>query len=294
LVLAALLTLGVSFCVRAFAASIIFRPSGVEEGYKIDVLLDPGTNNLNAIEGDFTVRGEGASKVKVGDGNSIVSLWTERPHLISEGGTVRITWSGIIPGGFEGVVSANYRGARPGLLFSIFVPPSSDTLIVETSSLHAYENDGKATPVEMPLARIRFSPPSASGSLVEPVDTFPPEPFSVVAARDPSLYGNRWFAVFRAEDRGSGIDHYEMREIGEATGSWHTVESPALLPDQSRTHAFEIRAVDRAGNIRVERLDPDPAYAHTFAVWQMSILIVVVLALIFFSFQIVRRRPPLS
>jgi len=52
---------------------------------------------------------------------------------------------------------------------------------------------------------------------------------------------------FRHLDKQSGLDHYEIFE----RGSWQPVTSPHQLQRQSFLDGLQVRAIDKAGNIRM-------------------------------------------
>jgi len=65
--------------------------------------------------------------------------------------------------------------------------------------------------------------------------------------------------VFGTQDKGSGIDHYEVAEsdnpfVNEANLVWRRAESPELLQDQSGRSTVYVKAVDRDGNVRIEKV----------------------------------------
>jgi len=264
------------------AATISFSPFGTDHGYRVDVLLDPQKQDINALEGVLRVTGL-SSDVSLEDGNSIVTLWTERPNSKTNVDAHEITFSGIIPVGFSGVLSSSYAGSKPGLLFSIFIPQTETGVVrIETASGKVYLNDGQGTALELPAARIRFSPASVTGSIRETEDTTAPEPFAIEIGRDETIYSNKWFASFEARDTDSGIDHYELRELKGNNGSWRIVESPALLDDQSLTSAIEVRAIDHAGNVRLAHLDASRKSSFVIEYSEIIAAFLLLLALGFF------------
>ncbi|OGH83817.1 MAG: hypothetical protein A2261_03705 [Candidatus Magasanikbacteria bacterium RIFOXYA2_FULL_44_8] len=103
------------------------------------------------------------------------------------------------------------------------------------------------------------------------IDVDAPESFKPEIAQDPNIFGGKWFLAFATQDKGSGIDHYEIREdlgfrIKNLGGiikkflipksyllnSWQEVESPYVLKDQKLKSWVYIKAIDKAGNERIE------------------------------------------
>ncbi len=71
------------------------------------------------------------------------------------------------------------------------------------------------------------------------------------------------YLVFSTTDATSGIDHYELSEIGlnwlgdiksEQETEWKIVESPYLLEDQNLRSVIKIKAVDKADNERLSEI----------------------------------------
>jgi len=87
-----------------------------------------------------------------------------------------------------------------------------------------------------------------------------PELFVPEIARDESISGGKWFIVFVTQDKASGIDHYEIKESRQRFfiifQKWSQTESPYILQDQElRSYVF-VKAVDKAGNERMVKINP--------------------------------------
>jgi len=101
----------------------------------------------------------------------------------------------------------------------------------------------------------------------------PPEDFTPVTASDPNIFGGKYFVSFATQDKGSGIDHYEISEGNK--NSFVRVDSPYLLKNQVLDESIYIKAIDRAGNERVVEI---PA-AH-LAQWKKDLIIFAILMLL--------------
>jgi len=91
------------------------------------------------------------------------------------------------------------------------------------------------------------------------IDTTSPEEFT------PQVMDieEKKYLVFSAMDATSGIDHYEVSEIGlnwlggvelEQEPEWKIAKSPYLLEDQDLKSIVKIKAVDKAGNERLSEI----------------------------------------
>ena len=96
-------------------------------------------------------------------------------------------------------------------------------------------------------------------------DGDPPEAFGIQIAQDQTLFDGQWFAVFSTQDKGSGIDRYEIHETTRAYDvheldtkqiPWIKAESPYVLHDQKLRRYVYVRAIDKAGNARVAAISP--------------------------------------
>lgn len=196
------------------------------------------TTRLNAIEGTIVFPAE-LSLLSIRDGDSAISMWVERPLERTPG---RVSFSGITPGGFEGAHN---------LLFAlVFSARSEGEIPIFLHDVRALMHDGIGTEESMQINALSIAVETGDDvSRVERfVDTVPPEIFVPEIGYDASLFDGKLFLSFAAQDKGAGIDHYEVRE---GNWGWFSVaESPHLLKHQSRSHAVYVRAVDKAGNER--------------------------------------------
>jgi hypothetical protein len=250
------------FFSNAHAATISFDPQettvGTSTSFLIGVTLDSEVP-VNTIHAVIDIP-ESMEVLDASDGNSIINFWIDRPTLASGG---RLTFSGIIPGGFIG-----YRGK----------------LLTLTVQAHAL---GKQEIILDPTSRVYLNTPSASADAIMSIplelsvvagrenikndipDTDAPEPFEITRAQLPGdlIPGElAWSALFQAVDKRSGIDHYEVAESGKKVKlddergienlSWQQSESPYVLTDQHLHSYIYVKAVDARGNIRVEMLAP--------------------------------------
>lgn len=257
-----------------------YEKNAVAPGSNISVAIqiDPDGLSPNAFEGSVSIA-DNAKLISIDDADSIVTLWVEYPRLVED----RVVFSGILPGGFSGILSADSDTLLPGTLFSLIlsVPNDGDVLIAPTLKV-VYEKDGLSIsdkfysePINIP---VKSGATLVDQSLVTNVDKYPPEPFEVHIAKDQDVFGGKYFIVFNTYDRGSGISFYSVEE-GDTKPV--TTASPYVLTDQSLGSHVVVRAYDKAGNFREELLDLS-RYSHrsfkSVFLWGiMTLLILVVL-----------------
>ncbi len=246
-----LLLFALFVAVPVFAAEVFVEPDnnpGQEDQFKIDVFLST-EEKLNAIEGTLHFPLDLLELKSVDDGNSVINFWVEHPNVIQNGD---IRFSGITPGG--------YKGSR-GLIFSItFKVLQEGKGVFDIRDARVLQNDGRGTEAKLQIIDSPFIISKKTVVFQVPVsetkDIDSPESFVPEIARDPTIFDGKWFLVFSTQDKATGIDHYEVKEtrqdILQIFVPWVPAESPYVLHDQElRSHVF-VKAVDKAGNAKIE------------------------------------------
>ena len=242
------------FSMTAFAAEIFYdadtRKVKANTEFEVGVFLNAESENINAIEGILRFPADILEFKELNDGNSIVNFWVERPKLYTEN---EIIFSGITPGGFVD---------KRGLIFKItFLAKNEGNGKLEMQDIKALLNDGKGTAADISVSPLKIIVTSQDLSLPpkkEAKDQEPPESFKPEIARDPAIFDGKWFLVFATQDKGLGIDRYEVSESRKQkieNRRWETAESPYWLKDQKLRSFVYVKAVDKAGNERIAMLE---------------------------------------
>ena len=259
------------------------------ESLRATLFLDTEGKDINAVEGTAVLPSSFALE-GIYDGNSVVNIWLEPPHAVSPR---TLSFSGIMPAGYEGT---------QGKLFEIVMRPERvGPASLDISGARALENDGRGSETKLTTVPLVLNPsPSsdaASSSLPKTAsDRVPPEEFTPVVARDPSIENGKYFLVFATTDKGVGVNHYEVMEVLSRTGNpllnqWHVAESPYILKDQTLRSDIYVRAVDRAGNFRVVAPRAPSAFPAITHFRSVSVfLLIVVLLCIAYLVARARRR----
>lgn len=247
----------------AWAAQFSFNqttasPIGLGNEFELQLTLDPQGQDLNAFSGTVTYPADALTLESIRDGGSFISLWVERPTLPPqcETGVCRVSWSGVVPGGYS---------SEPATVLSLlFRAHAPATVTVGLEQARALLNDGHGTAASVSVAPavIAIQPAANSAVVAEATpDKAAPEPFTIYLSRTPALFNNQWFITFATQDKGSGLDHYEVSEISPrpllgygTVPVWQKAASPYLLRDQALRSVIEVKAVDRAGNVRLSTL----------------------------------------
>ncbi len=276
----------------ARAATVRIVPAG-RDAFAIE--LDTAGASVNTVALTLSFDPGAFSVGAVNDGGSVIDLWIVPPSFSNASGTIDL--AGIVPGG---IVTAS------GTIATVdFVPANGGGGAISGPALATGSvllNDGKGTPAPLSYLSAMLTPaPSSSAAAVSAVDTVPPDPFVPEIASDPSIFGGKYFLVFSATDRASGIAHYEVLEVptGPAEnvrGGWVVAASPYLLKDQTLSSNIYVRAVDDAGNFRVVTIPAEHPYRAgqwPGAPWQGLGILIGSLFIVFSIFAIaiwIRKR----
>lgn len=219
----------------------------IQESFSVPILLASPNASINAFS--FTVEyPSNLEFVGSDDDNSIVNFWVEKPSIEDN----KIIFSGIIPSGFTETLNPLNQEKSPGLITQLIFQGNKEGSGEIKIIPELYSNDGLATLVESAEFSIKISIDDiVANKAYNWNDKFLPEDFSPIIESDPLIFEGQYFLVFSAIDKGSGIDHYEVREGG---GKWVIAESPYLLSDQNLFSDIFVRAVDKAGNTRTVKI----------------------------------------
>jgi len=268
----------------ALAAEVSFDTKTQEvkanQSFEVGVFINTDNESINALEGQIVFPVDLLEPKEIRDGNSIVNFWIERPKIESD----KIHFSGITPGGYLG---------KKGLIFSvIFQSIQEGSGSIEIQDIKALLNDGKGTKANTTISNLQLviskQVPASQPAVVEKKDTDIPETFEPIVTSDPSIFDGKYFLVFATQDKGSGIDYYEIKESRQKFlkifKKWVIAESPYVLKDRKLRSYVYIKAVDKAGNERIAVVEPryPIKWYENYWIW-----IIIILAIIF-SFIVIK------
>ncbi len=299
------------------SSSTIFRGDAIELSVRLDT--DEAVREcVNAVDAIITYP-ESIVPVDVSVGDSILSMWVERPTINAEART--ITFAGGIPNGYCGRVIGDPRLTNtlatiifrsPGFMIGGGGAAGAVADIAFAPETSAYLNDGLGTKAELALYGASITLDSNAGTgIVDPwreavsEDTIPPEQFSITLEKDTKAFSGKYYIVFNTTDKQTGIDQYQVMEEaladfsafawGRADAPWIEARSPYVLDDQSLNSVIRVKAIDKAGNEYVATLIPDESM-RTLTEWQMinyalvAGLLLIGMMVVFLLYQIVKRR----
>jgi hypothetical protein len=284
-----ILNFALSFCILIFAFCIFARAQAAQfnltpqtqeisigQQFQVDLALDTEGENINAVEGKIVFPTDLLELKEIRDGNSIINFWVERPVVPSIDANINtnkneIKFSGITPGGFIG--DKNF------LFSAIFLAKKTGSGVIGVTNSRTLLNDGKGTAAETKAPDMHFSISEIAPEIQTPKieDNDQPEIFQPEVNKDESVFGGKWFLVFATQDKGSGIDHYEVSENRKQEIEnirWITAESPYLLSDQKLESYIYVKAIDKAGNERIAIVLPKYPLGWYEIWWVWGIIII--------------------
>jgi len=282
--------------VPVLAAEIFFgthtKEIGLGQQFEVGVLLNTQGQEVNAIGGKILFPADALELKVIYDGGSIVNFWVQKPALRQQG---EIDFSGVTPGGIE---DSN------GFLFSlVFLTKAVESVILSTEEELILLNDGKGSVVTIQRApaTLRIIKTATEEEFVLLIDTEAPESFIPKIARDPNIFGGKWFVVFATQDKTSGIESYSVLETTRVQRqentdevvprrglSWFTAESPYLLEDQKLQSYVFVRALDKAGNERIAVLlpqNPKQWYENPMVFSILGLILLVLLSMLYLAIR---------
>jgi hypothetical protein len=255
---------------------------GLGDTFIATVRIDNQGECINAGELSLAYPTGSLRAIDFSRGDSIFSLWVGDPKLDTDTGLV--SFSGGTPGGYCGRVSGDPSESNilGRVVFSVVGAQDPSATISLLPASHIYLNDGLGTQAQLALAAKSLSiepkPTLAANPWLDEVsgDTTPPEPFAIQIDSNRSVFNGKYYIVFSTTDKQSGLDHYEIHE-----GSvWKKITSPYVLRDQSPENGIEVRAIDKAGNIRLAQFDPGTVPPRQYTMGEYLSLALLLLAAI--------------
>ncbi|HRH31556.1 MAG TPA: hypothetical protein PK950_02715 [Candidatus Paceibacterota bacterium] len=215
---------------------------------------------------------------------SVVGLWVEQPTVVDG----KILFSGAMSSGFTETYNPLNKQRSPGLLTKLIFRGTEPDSGAITAVPELLAHDGKGTV----LAASGFSVRVAIDSRISTDayvwdDTVLPESFMPYVQKHDSVFDGKYVVIFNTIDKDSGIARYEVKE---GSGRWLEAKSPYLLNDQSLHSVVAVRAIDKAGNMRMEAV-PAPRGSETSnSISMFTALIICLLVVGVFVYHRHRKR----
>lgn len=235
------------FARSAVASSVLeldIQEQQVGKTLYVALEMDTQAQSINAIESNVSFSHELLEFKASDEYESAIGLWIKKP--VQDGLGV-ITFSGMTPGGFvsekAGVTTLNFTVKQSGKAIIMLVDPQM------------LLNDGFGTEANVTSSTLSLAVlEDRAGEQTNATDTELPERFVPSIVIDPDLFSGRATLVFSTHDAGSGLSHFEVKE--GTLGQYVRTDSPYKIKNQNLDSIFYIKAVDNAGNERIEVLYP--------------------------------------
>ena len=248
-----------------------FRNFHIGDIFSIDVIVDTEGEILNAVEFDIMFPAEFLAYQDYDDGASVLNIWIDTPTLNAQ---KQIHLAGITPGGFVG-------GKEKLITFNFKVMQTGQGN-VDITKANFLLHDGLGTNAAVKIQNLHLSATAGKSAIVvNTVDDEIPESFKPEILFDADVFDGQAVLIFSTKDKGSGLDHFEVKE--GIFDSYSQAVSPYLIKHQALTRKIYIKAVDKNGNERTEIFYPQTAQSwpkHVFTI--MSILMLCVLTYILY------------
>jgi hypothetical protein len=248
-----------SFSFTADAAQVsIVAPDTVVEGKSFSVLVELDTEGTLINSFDITVSypTDVTSFSGYKEDGSIKKVWLAPPT--DKNGTIH--FSGIIPGGVNGVYDPDKKALQPlPIIQLLFYAKSEGQGDFDISDSLILKNDGRGTPLlhtkDNATVSVSKSPSPIDDTTNEDIkntDRIPPLPFNIsfieagFFSRTPSMI------MFSTTDSESGVQMYQMRTAGN---NWKDVISPMPVTKGLIKRDITVRSVDFGGNAREAQVE---------------------------------------
>lgn len=288
----------------AGAAILYLDPSSGDfqpgDTFIVNVRIDSENECVNTIEVGLNFTSNFLQAIDFSQGESILTLWIKSPEIDQKLGL--ISFAGGIPGGYCGRIPGD-PGASNLLGKIIFKIPETikednEEISAEMKFLNTSQvllNDGLGTKTKVntkgAVYKILIGGEVNRKEWEEELkkDKTPPEPFKIDIHQMAGVFEGKYFLVFLTTDKQTGIDHYEISEIRQnQQEKWKIGESPYLLEDQSLESMIKVKAVDKAGNERIEEIYPKymPSQNYdNYLIWCIIIILGIIIYVIFWTIK---------
>lgn len=257
--------------VSAISSSFILSTSQVRVGdvFVAELNLADLKQKINAMDGLVIFDPTALEVQDISLGNSIFTLWPRTPDFTSIDG--KIMFTGGVPSGTIGgsIVKIAFLAKKAG---------QANFYLSDDSIL--YLHDGKGTKTSAQNQKVSLTILESDGNVPAQntwqenlvSDKTTPKNLIIQLGKDPYILDGKYFISFFAEDKESGIDHYEVKEGDK---DFVSSVSPYILVDQSLKSKIFVKVVDKAGNEKMVEFKNTKAFYLQF--WFISLLLILVI-----------------
>lgn len=268
------------------AASVsIVAPTTVEttNQFSVSVYLNTDGVSINSIDIMLSYPDDIMIFQGYKEDGGVKKIWIQTPK--EQNGTIH--FSGIIPGGVDGIYDPDKIGLQPvpltTLLFSPRANGSGDLSILNSKIL---QNDGIGSELLHTISNQKILVSISNESLEENkqsiLDKELPEPFKIEFIPSGLFSETPSMISFFAVDNLSGVAKYQVKD---GSSVWKDATSPLVTPKGIVKRTVTVRAIDFSGNVRESSIDI-PGILSAIQLVAIFILFIVC----YFMFFVVKRR----
>lgn len=276
----------------AKAATIVYfnaENSAVSIGdtFVVDVKISTPDKSINVVDGTVLYDNKKLEIKEISTGGSSFVLWPKPPAFSNEKGD--LSFVGGTPGGFQGE-----KGEIVKIIF--LAKGEGEAKMDFLDGFSIFLNDGEGTSINPWLRPLLLNiskrspeiPAKDEWQVMIEKDKTPPEPFEIILGKESSIFNGQYFIDFFTNDTELGVLYYEVQE---GDGKFVKAESPHLLKDQSLQSLIKIKAVDRAGNERIEELmPPAPTVLFNKNILFWIVVFTITIAILYVFWRNFRRK----
>ncbi len=257
----------------------------IDDYFEVDIKMDVKNECVNAMRVELYFPTHFLEGVHFSTSGSVLGLWPETPIINNDRG--RISFTGGIPGGYckggreesalVGSMLFRTKDTEEEVTGEIFFTDKSQVLI----------NDGLATSTTLEKRKSFFVIiPEFAINPINPLerkiseDKSVPDFSHIEIRKDAFFFDRKNVLLFYAVDKHSEIDYYMISEqkrfgfLPVTEEDWKVAESPYVLEDQSLRSIIKVKAVDMAGNEKIEVIHP-PISWQDVAVWMVFLITLI-------------------
>jgi len=235
----------------------------------VTVNLDPEKDSVSAISGTFSVPADLFEVGSISTSNGVVSMWVESPRVIKENYfdlRTRIRFEGILPGGFTGVRSPYYDGARPGLVVKITLTPKAEGVgyfLLDDVQVRAHDINGtllSTKTTDIPFTNVQAQKGSA-GKNLKPKEV-KSNTLQLLLSQSELIEKGAWHLVIREEETLQGVDYIQVAETRDyrapeySSSLWRKTLSPYVLRNQDRDMFIHVKVVYTNNTFALSTIEP--------------------------------------
>lgn len=253
----------------SFSVMMPERAPANGEPFSVVVTLDTEGKTLSGIGGSLSFDERLFSVDSISTGNSVVTPWIEFPRVSFDqyfDNRTHIVFEGIFAGGFGGVKSANYKGAKEGKVFTVTLRPKSTgetTIVLDSLTLRSFDETASEIPVQSVIKKITVAPGtiilSKNDIAQRRIDN---KGLTVVIAKSDLINNGNLYLVIDDKELHSSITDMYVAESSSYNGDllsqseWRSARNPYVLQLQDRSKYIHVKVIYSDNTYTIKTIEP--------------------------------------